>query len=179
MWHSIMLLVNIFLLFCPVSIKSSSYWKRSSISIQLNELEKKMTKESSDGWKSMDEYIDCVTKGLELKNQVRLMTGFQDIMNTVEKDYGVTISNASKVKTCFYNEKLISEGQLQNHTEHLCMKHRKSKYKGIDILHNRMTTKQSEIFLLFSDMFKHQLLTDILEEMNSGRWREKKTQKFS
>ncbi|CAH8287578.1 unnamed protein product [Schistosoma rodhaini] len=146
---------------------NSFHYELSSFSFVLPDLINEKFKNEN---KTIDQFIDCASKmsagelGLELIKDVKYT------MQTKREKYNQYNVNKSKTWTsCIHEQQQIFQKMKDTYLVHICIGYITNRNQDIDTLYNDIVHKEIRIRYYNYHLFKHQLLTDINNEMKESR----------
>ncbi|CAH8592895.1 unnamed protein product [Schistosoma curassoni] len=134
---------------------------KKQIGMLTNEINKKLSMKSL----SINQYVDCEEKVLEVDNGIKQMQDFIHTMDNIERRYHVVNSKAPEWKKCYRKQLRIYRRKLPEVKKRRCNSYLKSGRKGIIDLISLMKSQRTYINQYNTDLLAHQFLLEIINEI--------------
>ncbi|KAH9580820.1 hypothetical protein MS3_00009335 [Schistosoma haematobium] len=114
---------------------------------------------------SINQYVDCMEKVLEVDNGIKQMQDFIHTMDNIERRYHVVYSKAPEWKKCYRKQSRIYRNKLPEVKKTKCNSYLKSSRKDIIDLISLMKSQRTYINQYNTDLLAHQFLLEIIKEI--------------
>ncbi|CAH8607758.1 unnamed protein product [Schistosoma haematobium] len=114
---------------------------------------------------SINQYVDCMNKVLEVDNSIQQMQDFIHTMDNIERRYHVVYSKASEWKMCYRKQLRIYRSKLPEVKKRRCNSYQKSSRKAVIDLISLMKSQRTYINQYNTDLLAHQFLLEIIKEI--------------
>ncbi|CAH8601055.1 unnamed protein product [Schistosoma haematobium] len=114
---------------------------------------------------SINQYVDCMEKVLEVDNGIKQMQDFIHTMDNIETRYHVVYSKAPEWKKCYRKQSRIYRNKLPEVKKTKCNSYLKSSRKDIIDLISLMKSQRTYINQYNTDLLAHQFLLEIIKEI--------------
>ncbi|KAH9580836.1 hypothetical protein MS3_00011155 [Schistosoma haematobium] len=111
--------------------------------------------------KSMNQYIQCISKSLKIEYGPDVMTDFENVVNSIEKKYDINHPKSLQIKECFDNERKIYENVKTESNQEICGELKQLNQRDKNVLSNWLTFQRIHINYLNLNLFIYRFLTEL------------------